>query len=100
MQRISYHKIMFLFVIYNLNTELRENNKATVSYWIYTEVQTSKCKLNTHFSFLNIKFNSYVEDSNDIVVEDDIAGVITFAGGVQRTTVQWIDPSIIRSQNF
>ena len=94
MQRISYHKIMFLFVIYNLNTELRENNKATESYWIYTEVQNGKGKLNTHFSFLNIKFNSY------LVVEDDIARVIAYTGGVQRITVKWNDASINRSQNF
>ena len=37
--------------IYNLNTELRENNKATITNWIYTETQTGKSKLDEDFPF-------------------------------------------------
>ena len=38
--------------IYKLNTELRENNKATITNWIYIETQTGKSKLDTYFPFL------------------------------------------------
>ena len=38
--------------IYNLNAKLRENNKATITNWIYTETQTGKSKLDTYFPIL------------------------------------------------
>ena len=84
--------------IYNLNTELRENNKATITNWIYTETQTGKSKLDKRFSFLNIKLKLYVEDNNDIVIEDEITNVIVFADGVQGITANLVDASIIGSQ--
>ena len=93
----SYHYVPF---IYNLNTEIRDNNKATMINWIYTDIQTGKNKLDTHVSFLNSKFKSYVEDGNGIAIEKDIARVVSFADGVQGTTAKLIDASSVGSQKF
>ena len=60
-------------------------------------MQTRKSKLDIHFSFLNTKFKSFVEDENDIVIEDNIAKAIAFAGSVQGTTSKLIDVFVIGS---
>ena len=57
-----------------------------VSRWIFTEAQTGKTLLDTHYSFLNKNFQAYVEDYNDILVEDDIVKDISFNGGISGTT--------------
>ena len=53
-----------------MNSYNKENNLPVISRWIITEAQTGKSKLDVHFSFLNIKFKSFIEDDNYIVVED------------------------------
>lgn len=43
--------------IFNMNKQLGEQNKPVFTKWIYTEAQTGKSHLKTHFSYFNIKSN-------------------------------------------
>ena len=63
--------------------------------WIFTEVQTGKTRLDTLYSFLNIKFQVYVEDNNGILIEDDIVKGISFNGGISRTAAVIVDAANI-----
>lgn len=68
---------------------LNEENKRhgiRISRWIFTEAQTGKGVLDTHFSYLNVIFMSYVEDGNVITVEEDIFNAIKYRNGLAGTT--------------
>ena len=45
---------------------------------MYTEAQTGRGRLDTHFSYLNLILKSFVEDENDILLEEDILEDIYF----------------------
>jgi hypothetical protein len=72
--------------IYHLNSESKEENSPITTNWIYTEAQTGRGRLDTHFSYLNLIFKSYIEDGNDIMLEEQILDAISFCGGVAGTT--------------
>ena len=74
--------------IHHINTQMRDDrdDSVQVTRWLFTEEQTGRGRLDTHFSFLNIKFNSYVEYSNDMVSEDNIFQAMTHREGVTGTT--------------
>ena len=42
--------------------------------------------METHYSFLNKKIQAYVENDNEILIEDDIVKGIGFNGGIYGTT--------------
>ena len=42
--------------------------------------------MDTHYSFPNENFQAYVEDDNDILIEDHIMRAISFNGGIFGTT--------------
>ena len=65
--------------------------KIVLSRWIFTEAQTGKTRLDTHYSFLNKHFQAYVEDDNDILIEDDIVRAISFNGSFYGTTAVILD---------
>ena len=86
--------------VYHLNKEFETKNKdIRVDRWVYTEAQTGKGKLDTHFSFVNTLFESYVEDGNDILTENDIYNSLTFQNGIMGTTAILIDGSLLSSNN-
>ena len=47
--------------------------------------------MDTHFAYLNILFRSFVEDGNDIAVEEDIFSALSFNGGIAGTTTKLIN---------
>ena len=62
--------------ILNMNTRLDDENSVVLSRWIFTEAQTVKTKLDTHYSCLNKKIQSYVDNDNDILIENYIMEAI------------------------
>ena len=62
-----------------------------LSIWIFTEAQTGKTQLDTQYSFLNKSFQAYVEDENEILIEDDIMKAISFNEGIYVTTSVLVD---------
>ena len=50
-----------------------------------------KTILDTHYSYLNNYFKVYVEDDNDILIEDYIVKSISFNGGIYGTTAVLVD---------
>ena len=57
-----------------------------ISRWIFTEAHTGKKRLDNHYSFLNKKLQAYVEDDNNILIDDDIVKAISFNLGIGGTT--------------
>ena len=53
-----------------------------VKRWVYTEAQTGKDELDTHFSFVNSQFHKYVLDKHNIVCELDIYKALTYDNGL------------------
>ena len=62
-----------------------------ITKWIYTEACTGKNRLDTHFSFLNLKMKSYVRDGNSILTESDIFKALSFDGGTAGGTALLLD---------
>lgn len=79
--------------IYHTNKESRIKKMPIISKWIFTEAQTGRGKLDTHFSYLNKVFRSYVEDGNNILIEEDILDALEFNDGVAGTTGILLDCS-------
>ena len=77
--------------IFNMNTRLDYEKNVVWSRWIFTESHTGKTRLDTHYSFLNKKIQTYVEDDNNMLIEDDIVKAISFNGGIYGTTDVLID---------
>lgn len=86
--------------IHHLNKELETKMMdIRIVRWIYTEAQTGKGKLDTHFSYVNTLFESYVEDGNDILTEKDIYLSLKFQGGIKGSTSILIDGSLLSANN-
>ena len=64
-----------------------------LSRWIFTEAHIGKILLDTHYLFLDKKIQAYVEDDNDILIEDDIMKAISFNMGLYGTTAVLVDAS-------
>ena len=59
--------------IYNLNKKaIHDKTMPLISKWIFTEAQTGRGRLDTHFSFVNLHMHSYVGFSTNITTENDI----------------------------
>ena len=43
--------------VFSMNTKLDDGRKIVFRRWIFTEAQTGKTRLDTHYSFLNKNFN-------------------------------------------
>ena len=68
--------------------------------WIFIEAQTVKTRLDNHYSFLNNKVQSYVEDKNKIIIKDDIVKATSFDGGIAGTTAVLVDTANIFCKRF
>jgi hypothetical protein len=78
--------------IHHLNKELALLG-LTVAVWIYTEAGTGKGRLDTHFSFVNIVFRSYIEGGDDIRTERQIYEALCHSGGLMGSTAILVDGS-------
>ena len=77
--------------IFSINTSLDDENNVVLIIWVFTEAQTGKTRLDTHYSFLNKKNQAYVEDDNEILIEDYIVKAISFNGGISSITALIVD---------
>ncbi len=77
--------------IYHLNAESQVNGCPKISTWIFTEAQTGRGRLDTHFSYLNLILKAFVEDGNDIMLEENILQAMAFRGGIAGTTAVLLD---------
>ena len=96
----GFSSINLIPFIDNMNSYNKRQKLPVISKWIFTEVQTGKSKLDAHFFFLNIKLKSFVEDDNDIVVEDNVVQEIWSLGSIKGTTTYLVDASIIGTQKL
>eukprot|EP00957_Ditylum_brightwellii_P167129 12722989-Ditylum_brightwellii.AAC.1 len=72
--------------IYHNNDKWVERMAIAIVNWIFSEPGVGKGCLDTHFSFVNVKFRSYLEDNNDITMEEDIFTALGYRGGMTGTT--------------
>src|SRR4051794_21419167 len=79
-----YASQMLIPFIFNFN---RASPDVKIIKWIYTEAQTGKGRLDTHFSYINTLFKSYVADDNNISTETEIMNAMQFSGGIAGTSV-------------
>ena len=85
--------------IYHLNEKSRQEGRPIITDWIFTEAQTGRGRLDTHFSFVNIVLKSFVEDGNNIDLEEDIFNALSFKGGIAGATVILFDCSALPKQS-
>jgi len=69
----------------HLNTKSRTTGAPIISKWVFTEAQTGRGRLETHFSYIKSELKAFVEDGSDIVLEDDILEALSFRGGIAGT---------------
>ena len=50
-----------------------------------TEAQTSRGRLDTHFFYFNLILKSFVEDGNDVTLEEHILDAMKFRNGIAGT---------------
>lgn len=70
--------------IYHLNPKSREDGHPNITDWIFTEAQTGRGRLDTHFSFVKL--------------EEDIFNALSFKGGIAGATVILFDCSELPKQ--
>ena len=63
--------------------------------WIFTEDQTVKVNLDTHFSLPKIMFKSFIEYGRNIIIEEDMFNAFQYKGGMASTTVILLDLSTL-----
>ena len=73
--------------IYHLNAKSLSKGEWVISKWIFTEAQTRRGRLDTHFLYINLVLKAYIEDGNDVILEDYIIDALSFCGGIADTTV-------------
>ena len=81
--------------IHHNNKDWAKNLAIAIALWIFSEPGTGKGRLDTHFSFVNIKFRSYIEDDHDITTEEDIFIALGYRGGMAGTTVVLLNASTL-----
>jgi len=84
--------------IYLLNKEshgpiIVKSHGPMIVKWIFTEAQTGRGRLDTHFSYVNMLLQSYIEGGNDILTEDDIFNALTYNYGIYGSTAVLLDAS-------
>ena len=74
-----------------MNTRIDDEKNFVLSRWIFKRSQSGKKQVDTHYSFLNLKNQAYVEDQNKILIEYDIVKSISFNGGISGRNVVLVD---------
>ena len=67
---------------------------------IFIEAHTGKTRLDSHYSFPNKKIQAYVEDDNDILIEDDIMKALSFNGGIYGTADVIVDEAALFGKKY
>ena len=67
-----------------MNYNQVKNPKKSIS--LFTEAQTGRGRLNTHFLFINLILRSYTEAGNDIDSEEHFINALKFRGVTADTT--------------
>lgn len=70
-----------------MNKKSKIANAPILSKWIFTEAQTGRGRLDTHFSYINLVLKAFVEDGNDITLEDHVFEALSFQEGIAGTAV-------------
>lgn len=86
--------------IYHMNKEFRTKNMPIISKWLFTEAQAGRGRLDTHFSYLNTVFKSFVEDGNDILTEEHVIDALAFDGGIAGTTGILLDCANLQGETI
>jgi hypothetical protein len=76
--------------MHHLNKELADIGLKVIQ-WTYTEAQTGKGRLDSHFSFVNILFHSYAKGGHDIRTEQQIYDALCHNGGLMGSTAALVD---------
>ena len=71
--------------IHYLNEE-NIGSRIAIERWVFTEAQTGRGRLDTYFSYINLVLKSFVEDDNDMTLEEHIIQALGFRGGIAGTT--------------
>ena len=81
--------------IHHINKDIKCEGESNlqVTRWIFIEAQTGSGCLDTHFSYLNFKFNIYAEDGNDMTTPENVFQAMVHSGGVSGTTPVLLDAS-------
>ena len=73
--------------IHALNAHARANHGIVIKRWAYTEAQTGKSALDTHFSFVQGKAANYVSSGGtDLLTCKDVFKALKKDSGIQGTT--------------
>ena len=72
--------------IFQLNEDWSNKEYTIISKWIYNEAQTGRGRLDTHFLYVSVWLKSFLEDGNDMILEDHIVDALMFRGGLAGTT--------------
>ena len=80
----------FIVYMHFLNDRL---NGIKINNWVYTEACTGKNRLDTHFSYVNMKLKTYMRDNvdNDVMNKRQIFEALCYQGGIAGTTVMLFD---------
>ena len=62
-----------------------------VTKWIFTEAQTGKGRLDTHFAYVMMILYSYIWDGNDIETEEDIFKAFSSRSAIRGTVAILLD---------
>ena len=81
--------------IYHKNKDWTVAISIIILLWLFTKAVTGKGRLETHYYFLNILFNSFIEDGHDIITEEDIFKAFKYRGGMAITEVMLLNASTL-----
>lgn len=77
--------------IFHLNQESAEKSGPRISKWLFTEAQTGRGRLDTHFSYINVFLKGYVENDKIVTREEHIFQALSYNEGIAGTTVTLLD---------
>ena len=80
-----------LSFIFNMNIKNILEKLPIISRWIFSEAQTGKTRLDSHFSYVNLQLSKYVNSNNKIDEPLDIYKAFQFATGITNTACVLVD---------
>lgn len=72
--------------IFHMNASKRGGGFPMTTKSIFTEAQTVRGRLDTHFTYTNTTIKSFVDDGNDIMVKNYFIKIFFYQDGVDCTT--------------
>lgn len=68
--------------VYHFSVQSSADGSPQITRWIFTETKTDQGYLNTHFSYLIIIRKAFVEEGNNITLEEHILDALLCRGGI------------------